>query len=427
MRKITIFALIIASTASAQSITDTLTFMHYNVLNYRNYSSFCTVSNNSHLQKDIHMSTIVDYLMPDIITVNEMAGDGISPTRLLDNSLNKNGRDFYKQCDYSANSNLCNMLYYNENKLALYKQDKIFRIATGQFIVRQIDAYTLYYLDNSELEAGDTTFLTVYVAHFKASSGSSNVTERANATAAVMTYHEENYNADHNYVIAGDFNMYTSNEQGFINLTADPNTAIRFKDPINKPGSWNNSGTYASIHTQSTRSSGSCHSGGGLDDRFDFILCGQELLDNTRGLEYIPGSYRAVGNDGKHFNSDLNAGTNTSVPSAVLTAIYTMSDHLPVEIKMGINRTIASVSENHIDNFLVVSNPVGNELHWRMQLPQAGDLVVSDIQGKEVLNYKLTATSSWVVNDVSNWSRGTYYLTFTAGNGAVLRRKVVKL
>ena len=125
MRKITIFALIIASTASAQSITDTLTFMHYNVLNYRNYSSFCTVSNNSHLQKDIHMSTIVDYLMPDIITVNEMAGDGISPTRLLDNSLNKNGRDFYKQCDYSANSNLCNMLYYNENKLALYKQDKI--------------------------------------------------------------------------------------------------------------------------------------------------------------------------------------------------------------------------------------------------------------------------------------------------------------
>ncbi len=427
MRKITIFALIITSAVSAQSVTDTLTFMHYNVLNYRNYSTFCTVSNNSHLQKDVYMSTIVDYLLPDIITVNELAGDGISPTRLLENSLNKSGRDFYKQCNYSANSSLCNMLYYNKNKLALYKQDKIDRTATGQFIVRQIDAYTLYYLDNSALETGDTTFLTVYVAHFKASSGSSNVAERAQATEAVMKYHGDNYQADHNYVISGDFNMYTSNEQGFINLTADPNRAIRFKDPINKPGSWNNSGAFASVHTQSTRVSGSCHSGGGLDDRFDFVLCGQELLDNTRGLAYIPGSYRAVGNDGNHFNSSINTGTNSAVPSAVLTALYEMSDHLPVEIKMGINRTIASVSEKHIDNFLVVSNPVRNQLHWRMQVPQAGNLVVTDIQGKEVLSYALAAASSWVINDVSNWTQGAYYLTFTAGNGEVLRRKIVKL
>jgi hypothetical protein len=427
MRKITILALVLAASASAQSITDTLTFMHYNVLNYRNYSTFCTVSNNSHLKKDGYMSTIVGYIKPDIITVNEMAGDGISPTRLLENSLNKDGRDFYKQCAYSANSSLCNMLYYNQNKLALYKQDKIDRAANGAFLVRQIDAYTLYYLDNSELEAGDTTWLTVYVAHFKASSGSANVTERAVATTAVMDYHEENYNTAHNYILSGDFNMYTSNEQGFINLIADDNRAIRFKDPINKPGSWNNSGTYASIHTQSTRSSGSCHSGGGLDDRFDFILCGDELLTYTRGIAYVPGSYKAVGNDGNHFNSDINAGTNSSVPSNVLTALYEMSDHLPVEIKMGISRTIANVSEKHIDNFLVVSNPVGNQLHWRMQLPQSGTLSVIDIHGKEVMNQRLSATSTWMTSDVSEWSKGTYYLTFTASNGDVLRRKVVKL
>jgi hypothetical protein len=104
-----------------------------------------------------------------------------------------------------------------------------------------------------------------------------------------------------------------------------------------------------------------------------------------------------------------------------------MSDHLPVEVKMGINRTIAGVSENHIDNFLVVSNPVNNQLHWRMQLPQAGELTVSDIQGKEVLNYQLSATATWVQHEVSNWSKGTYYLTFTGSNGVVLRRKVVKL
>jgi hypothetical protein len=427
MRKIVILALFVTSLASAQMITDTLTFMHYNVLNYRNYSDFFTVSNNSHTKKDGYMSTIVDYLKPDIITVNEMAGDGISPTRLLDNSLNTNGRDFYKQCDYAANSSLCNMLYFNKNKLALHKQAKISKAANGTSLVRQIDAYTLYYLDNSELEAGDTTWLTVYVAHFKASSGSANVAERAKATEAVMDYHEENYNADHNYIISGDFNMYTSNEQGFINLVADPNKAIRFKDPINKPGSWNNSGTYASIHTQSTRVSGSCHSGGGMDDRFDIILCGEELLDNTRGLEYIAGSYRAVGNDGNHFNSNINSGTNSSAPSAVVSALYNMSDHLPIELKMGITRTTVNVAEQHINNFLVVSNPINNRLHWRMQLPQGGVLTVTDIQGKVVLESTIEASQSWNQSDASHWSKGTYYLSFYTSNGDVLRRKVVKL
>ena len=427
MRYTSILVLFIASLVSAQTITDTLTFMHYNVLNYRNYSTYCTVNNNSHTAKDGHLSTIVDYVMPDIITVNELAGDGVSPTRLLDNSLNKNGRDYYQQCAYSANSSLCNMLYYNKNKLGLYAQDKISRAVNGTSLVRQIDVYTLYYLDQSELQVGDTTKMVIYVAHLKASSGSANEAERAKETGALMAYHAENYDVNSNYIVAGDFNMYDSNEPGFINLVADPNRTIRFKDPINKPGDWNNTAGYASIHTQSTRVSGSCHSGGGMDDRFDIILCGQELLDNTRGLEYISGSYKAVGNDGNHFNSDINSGTNSSVPANVLSALYSMSDHLPVEIKLGITRTTASVSERHMDNFLVVSNPVNNQLHWKMQLPQSGTLVATDIQGKIVLTTNIDATQSWNNNDVSHWSKGTYYVSFRGANGDILRRKVVKL
>ena len=66
------------------------------------------------------MSTIVDYLMPDIITVNEMVGDGgTGANRLLTNALNQDGRNYYKQANYSANSSLCNMLYYNKNKFGL--------------------------------------------------------------------------------------------------------------------------------------------------------------------------------------------------------------------------------------------------------------------------------------------------------------------
>ena len=427
MRKTLILSMLITISATAQTLTDTLTFMHYNVLNYRNYSTYCTTSNNNHATKESHMNTIVGYLLPDIITVNEMAGDGISPTRLLDNGINQGGRKFYKQCAYSANSNLCNMLYYNENKLSLHNQDKIDRASNGTFLVRQIDIYTLYYRDQSQLEQGDTTFLTVYVAHLKAGNTAADATERATMTNALMAYHNEHYNVNHTYLMSGDFNVYTSNEQAFVKLLGDANTATRFKDPINKPGAWNNTGTYASIHTQSTRVTGSCHSGGGLDDRFDFILCGQELLNNARGLGYVNGSYKAVGNDGNHFNADINAGSNVSVPSSVLAALYGMSDHLPVTLKMEITRTTLAVAEKHIDNYLVLNNPVTNQLFWKMQVPQSGTLKITDIQGKEVLVYILTAGTDWITHDVSDWEAGSYYAYFLGQNGDVLRRKLIKI
>ena len=246
-------------------------------------------------------------------------------------------------------------------------------------------------------------------------------------TTALMKYHNDHYNANHTYIMSGDFNVYTSNEQAFINLVGDANTAIRFKDPINKPGAWNNTGAYASLHTQSTRVTGSCHSGGGLDDRFDFILCGQELLSNTRGLGYVNGSYKAVGNDGNHFNADINAGSNSTVPSNVLAALYGMSDHLPVILKMGITRTTLALAEKHIDNYLILNNPVSNQLFWKMQVPQSGTLTITDIHGKEVLVYKLTAGTDWITHDVSAWDAGSYYAHFVAQNGDVLRRKLIKI
>ena len=118
-----------------------------------------------------------------------MVGDGgTGANRLLTNALNQDGRNFYKQANYSANSNLSNMLYYNKNKFMLVKQDKIDRALNKTQLVRQIDVYTLYYLDNSELELGDTNYLTIYVAHLKAGNTSSNVSERAQATAVSYTH-----------------------------------------------------------------------------------------------------------------------------------------------------------------------------------------------------------------------------------------------
>lgn len=428
MRKITLFFIFSVGLSWGQTITDTIQFMHYNLLNYRNITSYCTSSNNSPSKKDDYMSTIVGYLMPDIITVNEMVGDGgTGANRLLTNALNQDGRNYYKQANYSANSSLCNMLYYNKNKFGLLNQTKIDRALNKTQLVRQIDVYTLYYLDNSELELGDTNFLTVYVAHFKAGNTTSNVAYRAKATESVMDFHANNYKSNHSYLFAGDFNMYTSNEQGFINLVGDPNTAIRFKDPIRKPGSWNNDGSYASIHTQSTRVSGNCFSGGGMDDRFDIVLCGQEIISNQRGYGYITGSYKALGNDGQHFNSSLNSGTNNSVPANVLNALYNMSDHLPVAMQMKINRTTAHSQKWVNENFLIMNNPVRSVLNWKMQLPMQGYLSIFDMHGKCLFFEKFDQNNHWNQLNVSSLSKGIYTAVITSGNQQIIYKKLIKL
>ncbi len=429
MKKLVVLFLLVSQVAFGQTAVDTVTFMHYNLLNYRNVTSYCTNSNNNATNKDVYMNTIVGYMLPDIITCNEIAGDGgTAVNRLLTNALNKDGRDYYKQCTYSANSNLCNMLYYNKNKFSLEKQDKISKAANNTSLVRQIDAYTLYYNYDANLENGDTTFLVVYVTHLKAGSSSSDKVERAEMTEAVMLYHANNYE-DVNYIFAGDLNIQTSSETCYQTLIANSNTYIQFYDPKNKPASWNNNSNYADLHTQSTRSSsssGGCFSTGGMDDRFDFVLCGKEVLDNTRGVKYIPGSYKAVGNDALHFNKDINSPANNSVPSNVLNALYNMSDHLPVELKLGISKSTASVSNLNLDRSLIVSNPIQNTLNWKLVQGKSQELEVRDIQGKLIFIRVGVVSNNWNSIDASEWLPGTYMVSVRLLDGSIIRKKVIK-
>jgi hypothetical protein len=169
MKKILLALLFIPFISQGQIDTDTVGIMHYNVLNYRNITTYCTASNNNPTTKEGYMKTIIGHTLPDILTVNELAGDGgTAAKRLLDNALNKDGRSYYKQCAYSGNSSLCNMMYYNKNKFVLYNQTRIERGLDNSFLVRLIDVYTVYYYDPKKLEEGDTTYLTIYLGHLKA-------------------------------------------------------------------------------------------------------------------------------------------------------------------------------------------------------------------------------------------------------------------
>jgi hypothetical protein len=65
-----------------------------------------------------------------------------------------------------------------------------------------------------------------------------------------------------------------------------------------------------------------------MDDRFDLQLLSEELWDGA-GLDYVEASYRVFGNNGTHALGQAIT-TGTGAAPNVLSALTTVSDHLPV-------------------------------------------------------------------------------------------------
>ena len=175
----------------------------------------------------------------------------------------------------------------------------------------------------------------VYNNHYKSSTGSDNEARRLVEATAIRN-NSDALGEGTSVIYTGDFNMYTSSEDGFQELLSSG--AGQAFDPIDEIGPWHNNSSFARWHTQSP-CNGSCPSGftgGGIDDRFDFQLVTGELLD-TEGMDYISGSYHTFGNNGSTYNDEINNG-NTIVFSGitsftktqVLDALHSASDHLPV-------------------------------------------------------------------------------------------------
>lgn len=85
-----------------------------------------------------------------------------------------------------------------------------------------------------------------------------------------------------------------------------------------------------------------------MDDRFDFILASGAVIQDTGTITYVPTSYRALGQDGNHFNQSLTQGANNSAPSAVIAALYEMSDHLPIvaDFKIRLHETTVDTTDS---------------------------------------------------------------------------------
>lgn len=146
----------------------------------------------------------------------------------------------------------------------------------------------------------------VYGAHLKASTGSSNAALRDTGMKAIRA------NADAlgvgiPCIYTGDFNFYSNAEAGYASLIAAGNG--QGVDPYGN-GNW--TGTSNSWkQTQAPLIVGyNGMVGGGLNDRFDFIVPSLGAADG-KGISAMTSTMRVPGNDGAHYNIDINAGNNT--------------------------------------------------------------------------------------------------------------------
>ena len=168
----------------------------------------------------------------------------------------------------------------------------------------------------SPIGTGGGSDFFVYSIHLKSGSSNSAKTMRAEEAMRVRSDADALRNNAH-VIFAGDFNMRSSDEGGWLNLV-DSGNAQAF-DVAGAPGSWHENPEFLRLHTQDSRVA--------MDDRFDLQLVTAELLDG-KGLDYIADSFCVFGNNGTHhMNGPITGGNAAS--EEIVAALVAASDHLP--------------------------------------------------------------------------------------------------
>jgi hypothetical protein len=406
--------------------------MTYNLLFYKASEAPCT-HNRTPAQRDQDFSTIVASVNPDILCVNELGEGVVNPILINNNVLNVNGINHFASANSTNNSSsrIVNMLFYNQDKLTLQSQFSLQRDLNNFPIIRVIDFYRLYLNDAGLGSPGvDTVFFTVAVMHLKAGASTSDQNQRENAAKAVMNYIENNV-TDDNIIVTGDFNIRSSNENAYQEFVNYSNATVALNDPINTPGTWHNNSNFATVHTQSTHSSGTgCFSGGGMDDRFDFSLISDAINAGSDNLNYQ--DYYAYGQDGSSFNGNLNTNSNFSVNASVAAALYNFSDHLPVILELEANVSGIGLNEtNYWQQTLQIANPFKRNLELNFKnntTLQNIEVSVIDLTGRPVLqkNIKTIKPGAQIKFNSATWAPGIYLLSIVKNNKVVETRKLIK-
>jgi|GEM_PF-282715 len=322
--------------ALAQSV-DTLRLMHYNLTNYGHNAFSCNATTNNIAKKDSLLRIILAHAQPDMLGVNEVKSLAAYAQRIVQLNLNINGATTWAAAtpNFTRGSDLMNLFFYNSAKVGLKEQ---FTINSS---VRLMDHYRMYVMPKPG--QADTTFFNVILSHLKAGNTSQDRAVREGQINTLNTYLSTKDTAE-GFIYQGDFNVYNSAEVNY-QMVVNSAQGGRFIDPISRPGVWTNNPAFADVHTQCPSvPTGGCFSGGGLDDRFDQQVVTRGLLAPGRPLQYVGSAFRVIGNDGRHFNQDITNGTNTSAPPNVINALWSLSDHLPIQGKLLVTTPLTSTA-----------------------------------------------------------------------------------
>lgn len=420
MKKLSItILLIIASFSALLGQPETLKVMQYNLLNYGNNTGYCNTTNNNISDKNGYIRTILTAYYPDIFTVCEIGRSSSLPNDFVNNVLNINGLNYWMTSPGSNTNNsssLINCIFYNSTKLTLVGHH------VAQTYTRDVDVYDFKFKNDES----DRVTLTCVVAHLKAGTGSDNESKRKMMVENTMRYLENNYR-ERNVLIMGDFNLYSSSEpayQALTNETTYPNSY--FIDPLYPygVGNWNSNYNYKDYHTQSTHkdNDSDCHSSGGMDDRFDFILMSENIYGGRENIRYVGGSYNALGNDGNRFNKSINNPTNQAVSQEVANALFHNSDHIPVtmDLVVSLNEDVNELNSNEL-SYDIFPNPASSEINLRFYQNNSGraNILLFNTLGQVVFSENIFVNdclSEHVIN-VENLPKGFYFLKVTNADG----------
>ncbi|MCL2435198.1 MAG: hypothetical protein FWD09_03525 [Lentimicrobiaceae bacterium] len=401
----------------------TIRMMQYNLMYYTTSApSDCNTSGNYMNAKDENLKTIINYTLPDVFCVNEIGSQTAWIDRLLNNVMNADGRNYYARCPLTnfSGGSIANMLYYDSRKLVFHSY---FYVTTS---VRDINAYKMYYQSDG-LAQGDTAFITFCIAHLKAGNTETDRNTRKTQVERLTTKLEQ-VGID-NYVFSGDFNLYYATEPAYQHLLFNNNTAFRFLDPINEYGYWNRNPQFAKVHTQSTHtSSGNCFAGGGLDDRFDFILVSPTLFYGTKKVKVLPETYHALGQDGLRLRGSLLSPANHTLPAEILQAMYDFSDHLPVICDFEITEPV-KIEENRPAFFVNVQNPIKDELFIQLFAEKEAllNFEVFTIEGKRIDWFSArVSVGNYALSRRFDFAPSFYILKITNEQRETIVKKLIK-
>ncbi|PIE48670.1 MAG: hypothetical protein CSA39_06510 [Flavobacteriales bacterium] len=352
------------------------------------------------------LKNILDSYNPDLFMVCELESEQGANTIL--NTALQTADNRYARAKFVSNqshppTDLQQLVFYNKNKFILDGQE----IITTN--IRDINHYK-FRLNTT----GEPVYLDAFVAHLKSSSGTDNEEKRLDMVLDFTTY-LLNIPKDHFVIFAGDLNLYTSEEDAYQELL-DPTNAIPLIDPINKPGNWHNNSSFAAIHTQSSRRKNDDFdgfgAGGGIDDRFDFILLSKNF-ETASTLKYVPGSYDAYGNNRNCFDKNINDKKCTGNYSQSLRDnLYLMSDHLPVILQLETNASLSVADENLVKEMVQFTE--GNIIQNKLRLKTNNRLLNGKISVYNQLGQTIstqTITKKNIEIDATNMSPGIYFLT----------------